>query len=676
MPRLGIDFQLLKQTLFVLRVFAVPIISPNNDQKMKETFGILSIVFTLIPLFSAGQDYRARIDAYLQREWEAGVAPGFAALVVRGEDIIFAKGYGPEVIGQNRPMTIHTVSGIASITKSLTAFAVMKLVEEGRIDLDAPVTDYLPWFRTANRGQSDRITVRMLLNNTAGLPSHHDLNSDDFTDRALEENIRALAGVYLDRAPGKSYEYSNQGFAVAGLAAARAVGMTYRELMEQKVFEPMNMHHTSLDPAQFDALGAISGHAPGADGPIPAGSASLSGSYIPAGSVTRSTASDMGNYLITLLNEGRFHGKQVIAAESLRAMFSPQVAFPGLSYEQGGAGKRLHYGLGLMTGEVDGRHYILHGGSAGTMSALLVLEPATKTGAVILFNYDLTFIDTYQHSAEITILNNVIRLATGAEISDFGKPRVEDPTKNNYQLPGILQSRYTGHYDLNGRADPFLLRGADLEIRTGKNGDLEAVFVRSGKPVYSARLDFVHEALALTRNGNKPVQLQFRVQPDGTVTELFLDGVIKTAYRKRPEGFLADFRRISHPAAGVTVYLPASWSAVSTAQGIAATSEDMTIHILPYQAIGGDKEQATTIATEYLSDYTIIRTGRMQTVEWKGHRWHQLCLDLRKGDKPCQCCLLWTSGRGKELLVVLRTPGGRLTGAIQEVVIPMMQTME
>ena len=112
----------------------------------------------------------AAIDAYVQAEMQAARVPGLALGIVHGDQIVHLQGFGI-ADPSGRPVTPQTPFIIGSTTKSMTAVAMMQLVEAGKVELDAPVQRYLPWFRVADAEASARITIRHLLNHTSGLPT-------------------------------------------------------------------------------------------------------------------------------------------------------------------------------------------------------------------------------------------------------------------------------------------------------------------------------------------------------------------------------------------------------------------------------------------------------------------------------------------------------------------------
>ena len=146
----------------------------------------------------------AAIEKFVQAEMEVQHIPGLALGVVQGDQIVHLKGFGV-ADSSGRAVTPQTPFILFSTTKSFTALAIMQLVEAGKVELDAPVQRYLPWFRVADPDASVRITVRHLLNHTSGLPETADnglLTSTDTSDSAMEQQVRNLSSVNLDRPVG------------------------------------------------------------------------------------------------------------------------------------------------------------------------------------------------------------------------------------------------------------------------------------------------------------------------------------------------------------------------------------------------------------------------------------------------------------------------------------------
>src|SRR2546427_8455681 len=163
---------------------------------------MLALPFTVLSVSAAARSNEpdiASIDAYVSAHMQADHIPGVALGLVHNDQVMHLRGFG-SADQSGRAVTPHTPFILASVSKSFTALAVMQLVEVGKVELDAPVQRYLPWFRVADPVASARITVRHLLYQTGGIPST-DCESDQVTI-SLEQYVRSLKSVVLDRPVG------------------------------------------------------------------------------------------------------------------------------------------------------------------------------------------------------------------------------------------------------------------------------------------------------------------------------------------------------------------------------------------------------------------------------------------------------------------------------------------
>src|SRR6266699_4851498 len=189
--------------------------------------GVLDCLLALMALASTALPFAAttrsnepdiaRIDAYVSTQMQANHIPGVALGLVHNDQVMHLRGFG-SADQSGRAVTPDTPFILASVSKSFTALAVMQLVEAGKIELDAPVQRYLPWFRVADPVASARITLRHLLYHTSGIPG---------TDSApgkttVEQQVRALSTVTLDRPVGSSFEYANANYQALGLIVQAA----------------------------------------------------------------------------------------------------------------------------------------------------------------------------------------------------------------------------------------------------------------------------------------------------------------------------------------------------------------------------------------------------------------------------------------------------------------------
>ncbi|MEM6344788.1 MAG: serine hydrolase [Bacteroidota bacterium] len=621
-------------------------------------------MYRLIFLFSAllnaypwlyAQNLEAKLDQYLSTTLQNAAAPGFSVAVVKQGEIVFARGYGHQVANQPQKMQAETVLPIGSLTKSLTALALMQLVEADQLALDRPIKDYLPWFRTANPQLSDRITPRMLLNNSSGLNGGL-VDASLQGDTATHKLIRSLEAQYLERAPGASYEYSNTGFALAGYLVKALSGMEYAEYLEKHIFQVLDMPATSTRPADFERIGSIYGHYPSIERAIPAQRepANESGAMAPAGSLMRSSAKDLAHYMISLLDRGRFGEHQLISPAGLQEMWRAQSCFPGFSYEDGGDNESLGYGLGWMMGEIEGDSLIFHGGSTGTASSMMILDPKAKIGVVLLLNLDYTFVNRYQYQSEFQLANNVLRIARGEGLSDYGQMRIADPTLNAFSLPEEKYQRYLGTYQFAGGWDVnFVYYGVDLEIKQ-VGDDLLGELRRGERLLGRFQLDFINEQLAIRRYQAMPDPVRFSLREDGSVESLSLFG---TQFIREDAKFKARYQPLEGPDSGWRCLIPRHYQ-LQKSQGdlLAMSSKGVRLRV---KASPNDSHQ---LLQKLFPEREFIQQGVPQREKHGLQLWTQQAY-YSQGNDPQQCLLLSTDWQGQKLYFVLTCPFGDLSQA-------------
>ena len=322
---------------------------------------------TVLP--SSDQD---KIDAYIQSRMRIAKIPGLALGVVRGDQVVYLKGYG--IAGPDgRVVTPQTPFIIGSSSKSFTALAVMQLVEAGKIDLDAPVTRYLPWFRTADPTASNQITVRNLLNQDSGMgvyAGRQGLADNDQTSSALEQGVRQLSGLQLNHAVGKVFEYSNVNYAILGLIVQAVSQKPYEEYVQSEIFAPLQMIHSAAAITNPVAKDVASGYRYWLFWPL-AFDAPYPRQMTPAGFLI-STAEDMSHYLITQLNGGTYDNQQALSPEGIDMLHA--------------AGPNSAYAMGWISGGEAGSRRIEHTGDTSNFHSNMLLLPDQQIGIVILIN--------------------------------------------------------------------------------------------------------------------------------------------------------------------------------------------------------------------------------------------------------------------------------------------------
>jgi CubicO group peptidase (beta-lactamase class C family) len=331
---------------------------------------------------------------------QANHIPGVALGLVHNDQIVHLRGFG-SADQSGRAVTPHTPFILASVSKSFTALAVMQLVEAGKVELDAPVQRYLPWFRVADPVASARITLRHLLYHTSGLPTS--ACSTDEVTMSLEQFVRSLGTVVLDRPVGSRYEYCSANYDVLGLIVQTVSGQSYATYMQQHIFAPLQMHDSFASEQEARRDGLAQGYR-WLFG-VPAPFDFYEAFAVPAGFLS-SSAEDMTHYLVAQMNGGRFGSATVLSPAGIATMHAP-----GTALTEGG--ETGSYGMGWNNGTLAGIPAIWHDGAEVNVSTRLLIEPQTHWGAVLLENAN-NFIPVNGANSALTSLEaGVTRLLAG-----------------------------------------------------------------------------------------------------------------------------------------------------------------------------------------------------------------------------------------------------------------------
>ena len=462
-----------------------------------------------------------RVDEVVRSEMSRNRITGLAVGLVTDRGLVWGAGYGVTDRKTEAPVTVDTRFPVASITKPLTATALLALEQDGDVALDDPVSTYLPGFSPPR----DDITIRHLLSHHAGLV--RDLQkgivgptSDDI-DLASE-----LSSILLADEPGTGYRYSNVGYALLGEVIEAATGSTYPELMRERVFEPLGMTRTSVGvgPADRAARGFAPGHrnvglvVPRTREVVPQARRDAS-----AGSVV-STVRDLAAFVGMLLAEGGTGTRPLLDAGRVASMFDPP--FPRQPLDED------DYALGFKIGKLlpdpaDARH----GGTLEGYSTLIVLVPEARIGVVVLTNTDQPFARHY-------IANEAVGawLDLNAEPSLRYRPAAKDPAARAPGASTAMSGHYVGvgdfslHLELDLESRRVVLSGEPLALVDEQDTDARRYrivkrIVGIGVPVAGAfgadeaHLDFVAVESALLpritlRYRNLPLEMYFRPVTD------------------------------------------------------------------------------------------------------------------------------------------------------------------
>ncbi|HYN47976.1 MAG TPA: serine hydrolase domain-containing protein [Candidatus Nanopelagicales bacterium] len=314
----------------------------------------------------------AEIDRLAGRELADRGLPGLAVALTGPDGPAEVRTYGLADLAARRPVVPETLFEIGSIGKTFTAIATLQLVEEGRLDLDAPVVDALPWFRAPVVGRP--ITIHDLLTHTAGITV-----GIDATPEAASQ-VWALRDRRPGSAPGERFHYSNLGYKTLGLVIETLEGRPYPEVIRTRILEPLGM--TATEPAITNAIRSrlAVGYDYLHDDRIgypgrPLVPATWVETATADGSIA-STAGDMAAFARMILRRGEGPDGRLLAEASFARMAEPH-ARPSPDYG---------YGYALATRVLGGRSFLGHGGGMIGYLAALQVDPAAELAAVVLQN--------------------------------------------------------------------------------------------------------------------------------------------------------------------------------------------------------------------------------------------------------------------------------------------------
>jgi CubicO group peptidase (beta-lactamase class C family) len=325
---------------------------------------------------------RPAIEAAIRAELEQGTSSVSIALV-SGDRVVWTAAYGNANATTRTPATPATIYSTGSTGKSVTAAAVMKLVEQGRVSLDQPVNRYLRDARVQDRLQSETpVTVRHLLNHTSGLTC--DARTRPVYSRTLPPSLKELTErTYSIRAPGERYEYCNSAYGIAGYLIEQVTGQDYESFILEHILNPLGVTTGSpVNPSAEMVDLMAQPYRRGENGqPVPVSRVFFD--VVPAGDIYM-TAGDMARFLAAQLNGGVFNGVRILSEESVAEMHRNQVPPTAGTLQTAFGGG---YGLGLGTRTTPEGHTIIqHGGSVSGLNAHMLANVTLRLGVYVMTN--------------------------------------------------------------------------------------------------------------------------------------------------------------------------------------------------------------------------------------------------------------------------------------------------
>ena len=386
---------------------------------MKKTIIVLALCIALFNTAGAQQDSKlsAEFDKVLNEQFKLKET-GATALVSRGGKIIYKKAFGKSNIEHNVPMQTNNIFRIGSITKQVTAIAILQLAEQGKLDVRDELTKFIPGYPV----QGSKITIEHLLTHTSGIRDFTSIKDSvqrfkrDFTPA---EMIHYFKDQPMRFAPGSRYEYSNSNYFLLGYIIEKITGKTYQQYLEENIFQPLSMTSSSYANDTKIIRNRAAGYTKGEKEIENATAISMTQPYA-AGSILSSV-------------EDLFKWQQAVQSYKLVKKETLEKAFTRYKLVNG---KESNYGYGWRFGFIQQSPSIWHGGLIQGFMTMAMYLPKEDVYVVVLSNCDCNSVDIVTaklaavaigkpySSREITVANSILQTYAGVYENENGDQRV------------------------------------------------------------------------------------------------------------------------------------------------------------------------------------------------------------------------------------------------------------
>lgn len=420
-------------------------------------------------------------SAWLEGQIAFRELPGVVVGVVSDQKLVWAQGFGFADVATQRPITPETRFRMASHSKLFTATAIMQLREEGKVQLDDPVSDYLPWFRVKPAEPDDPpITIEHLLTHGSGLPREA---GPHWTTREFptQEEIRNLIPERQAAfSPEVRYKYSNLAVSIAGMVVEAVSGQTWADYVQSNIFVPLGMSSSSVDlPVEGMATGYSARFRDGSRETV----GFMDARGMGAATGLTSTVEDMARFVSAQFRVGPRGGERILSTASLREMH--RVRMLENDWTNG-------HGIGFWVRRLDGTVYVGHGGGYPGYTTATSIQLDSKVGVIVLTNTN----DSYPRHIAQQLLNTVgAAVAIATRVEPEAVPW--DPSwaryAGLYRWPGGSESQLVLLNERLVIMDPRA-QGIDATVRLEPLGD--GVFLYTapgGDPVVGEKVRFLEE---------------------------------------------------------------------------------------------------------------------------------------------------------------------------------------
>jgi CubicO group peptidase (beta-lactamase class C family) len=415
---------------------------------------LLLITITCLNLFTFSQSdkHLKGVEKELNEILEITKSAGFAVAVVKGNEIIYSKGFGYRDYENKIPVDNNTLFAIGSSTKAFTSSILGQLRKEDKLSFDESPIKYVSDLKFFNDEMNNSIVIKDLMSHRTGLP-RHDWSWYVFPTYDKDSLMRRIEFQEPFTGVRKQWYYNNFMFLTQGVIAERITGKSWEENMYERLLRPLKMLRSNLSIKELVKAENVSLGYEIVDDKISKMDYYRIAGMSPAGSMN-SSVNEMSNWLMTWLNKGKFEGNEIIPEAYINEAMSSQMVINGALPDD--EFPNIHmatYGYGWMLSSYKGHYRVEHGGNIDGFSADVIFFPSDSIGIVVLANQNVSSVPSLVRNTIADRLINVERTDwikkykdRKAEQEDV-EAEVEDAQTQKKQAPQHQLKDFTGHYE-------------------------------------------------------------------------------------------------------------------------------------------------------------------------------------------------------------------------------------
>lgn len=400
--------------------------------------------------------------SWLKRTQEQTHAPGLVLVLVRGDTVVSSMAIGVANQETGQSLTPTTLFRIGSVTKNFTAAAVLRLVSEGRIELDKPIGYYLHGLNEPLKA----LTLRQLLSHTSGLkesPATGDVSLfEPHDDGAMRQMIAGWGRDMLFTAPGEIFSYSSSDYALLGDLISTLLSKPYPEAIRDLILTPLGMEHSMFRPTEAMTYPISQAHVPDKAGKMQLYRPYTDNSAFWASGFMFSNADDMARWVICFLNNGNLNGASALPSNIPERM----IQIPDAKYRI----PESRYGLGLEFSRIGDLDVVGHVGNLPGFTAYVRMIPSSKIGVIVLANANQAHLDEATDEALCYLLNKRPPCPTS------------DSTSDTTIDSGPPLQNFVGQYENTSRIS-IVLRNGQLFWLADPKDKYASAAMRAGMPL-------------------------------------------------------------------------------------------------------------------------------------------------------------------------------------------------